>query len=330
MSPLVPNMAPHRHPAAKSSARGSQTRSTTNWRERLETLAAGYSANTIRSYRADFTIFEAWCQEKHRPALPASPETVADFILAQSKSAAPATVSRRRASIAKIHRLLKLDSPVSSEEVNLATRTVFRQRGRRQDQALGLTSALKQELISACPADLRGLRDRALIAVGYDTLCRRAELVQLQIDDLTVRIDGAGTILVRKSKTDKFGDGRLAYLSVEALTHLQLWLANAHLDTGPIFRGIHGTQLMPDALHPYSVARILKELAHAACLDKSLIAKLSGHSMRVGAAQDMAAAGIDLGAIMHAGGWKSPDMVMRYIEHMEVGKSGMAKFYRQA
>lgn len=297
------------------------------WRSALARMEGAYSANTIRSYRADFTIFEAWCREEYRSALPATPETVAAFVLAQSESAAPATVSRRRAAIAKIHRLLKLDSPVSTEEVNLATRTVFRQKGRRQDQALGLTNTLKQKLIRTCPADLQGLRNRALIAVGYDTLCRRAELVQLQIGDLTIRSDGSGSILVRKSKADQLGSGRLAYLSAEALAHLQRWLGVASLNTGPLFRGIRGALLMPDALHPYSVARILKDLAHEAGLDKALVAKLSGHSMRVGAAQDMAAAGIDLGAIMHAGGWKSPDMVMRYIEHMEVGKSGMAKLY---
>jgi site-specific recombinase XerD len=174
----------------------------TKWQTALARMEGAYSANTIRSYRADFTIFEAWCQDEHRAALPATPETVAVFVRAQSKTATPATVSRRRAAITKIHRLLKLDSPVSTEEVNLATRAVFRQKGRRQVQALGLTGKLKQKLISACPADLRGLRDRALIAIGYDTLCRRAELVQLQINDLTIKSDGSGTILVRKSKAD--------------------------------------------------------------------------------------------------------------------------------
>jgi integrase len=166
-----------------------------------------------------------------------------------------------------------------------------------------------------------------LIAVGYDTLCRRAELVQLQIGDLTIKSDGSGTILVRKSKADQLGSGRLAYLSAEAVAHLQRWVGVASLNTGPLFRGIRGTQILPEALHPYSVARVLKNLGRNAGLDKTLFAKLSGHSMRVGAAQDIAAAGINLGAIMHAGGWKSPDMVMRYIEHMEVAKSGMARQY---
>jgi integrase/recombinase XerD len=187
----------------------------TKWQPALARMEGAYSANTIRSYRADFTIFEAWCRKEHRSALPATPETVANFVLAQSTSAAPATISRRHAAITKIHRLLKLDSPVSTEEVNLATRTVFREKGRRQDQALGLTNTLKQKLIKTCPGDLQGLRNRALIAVGYDTLCRRAELVQLQIDDLTIKSEGSGTILVRKSKADQLGSGRLAYLSAE-------------------------------------------------------------------------------------------------------------------
>jgi len=263
-------------------------------------------------------------------ALPATPETLAAFVDAQSKIAAPATVSRRRASIAKIHKLMKLVSPAGAEEVDLAMRTMFRQKGRRQSQVLGLTNALKCQIIEACPNDLAGLRDRALLAAGYDTLCRRAELVQLRIEDITVRSDGSGTILVRKSKVDKFGDGRLAYLSSETLGHLQAWLHAAQLEAGRIFCGTDGIASVTGSLAPFSVSRIIKRRAHMAGLDRSVVQGLSGHSMRVGAAQDMAAAGIELVAIMHAGGWKSPEMVMRYIEHMEVSKSGMAKLYASA
>ena len=292
-------------------------------------MEGAYSANTVRSYRADFTIFERWCRQEGRSPLPASSDTVADFVTAQSESAAPATVNRRRASIAKIHHLLKLENPVRTEEVNLATRTMFRKKGRRQVQALGLTAALKRKIFDACTETPSGLRDRALIAVGYDTLCRRAELVQLLIEDLTIKTDGSGTILVRKAKSDQFGDGRLAYISAEAIGHLQRWLRAHKLTAGPIFRAI-----LPDGaiaaipIHDHAVSSILKARAKRAGLSEATVARLSGHSLRVGAAQDMAAAGIDLGAIMHAGGWKSPDMVMRYIEHMDVQKSGMANLYR--
>ena len=161
----------------------------------------------------------------------------------------------------------------------------------------------------------------------YDTLCRRAELVQLQIDDLAIKPNGSGTILVKKSKADQFGDGRLAYLSAEAVTHLERWLNAANLKTGPIFRHVHSGHIWRPALHASKVASIVKNRAEKAGIEKVHVAQLSGHSMRVGAAQDMAAAGIDLGAIMHAGGWKSPEMVIRYIEHLDVQKSGMARLY---
>ena len=75
------------------------------------------------------------------------------------------------------------------------------------------------------------------------------------------------------------------------------------------------------------VGRIVKQLATAARLGHERVAALSSHSMRVGAAQDMAAAGIELTLIMHAGGWKSPTIVMRYIEHLEAARSGMARMY---
>jgi integrase/recombinase XerD len=298
-----------------------------NWRLCLRRMEGAYSPNTIRSYRADFSIFEAWCEQQVRTALPATPETVAAFVLAQSEVAACATVSRRRAAIAKIHRLMKYENPGSTEEVNLATRTVLRRKGRRQGQALGLTNTLRRKLIRACPETLQGLRDRALIATGYDTLCRRAELVQLRIEDLTVKPDRSGTILIRRSKADQCGDGRLCYLSAETVVYLKRWLATAGLNSGPIFRAVFGTHAGAVALHPYSVVRIIKECAAGAKLGAKIIANLSGHSMRVGAAQDMAAAGIGLPAIMQAGGWSSVDMVIRYIEHIDIEKSGMAQMY---
>jgi integrase len=285
------------------------------------------SANTIRAYRTDLTAFEGWCRKKGHTMIPAKPETVADFVLSQSENVEPATIMRRRAAIAKIHAILRLENPIGTEDVRLATRRIRRQKPRRPKQALGLTGALKIALIGACPGNSIGLRDRTLFAMGYDTLCRRAELAQLQIEDISFSPDGSRTVLVRKSKTDQTGEGRLAYLSKDTIVHLQRWLKATGLKTGPIFRAVTHGKVLPHALCGFSVARILKSRAELARLDPEIVAKLSGHSMRVGAAQDMAAAGIDLGAIMHAGGWKSSAMVIRYIEHMDVQKSGMARLY---
>ena len=92
-------------------------------------------------------------------------------------------------------------------------RRALRTKPRRQKQALGLTRVLRDQLIAVCPDTLRGRRDRALIAVGYDTLCRRSELVSLRREDLSPLDNGAMSILVRRAKNDPFGDGRYGFLS---------------------------------------------------------------------------------------------------------------------
>ena len=226
--------------------------------------------------------------------------------------------------------MLKLECPIPTEEVNIATRIVMRRKGCTQAQALGLTAAIKQRLMEACPNNLRGKRDRALLDVGYDTLCRRSELVMLKIENLSIDADGSGQVLVRQLKSIQYGEIRKAYLSVETMGHLQDWLRASGLDSGPIFRAIKCGAPTRDALNPYSVTAILKRLAAAAGLDRCVVEGLSSHSLRVGAAQDMAAAGIDLVAIMHAGGWRTPQKVMRYTEHMDVRYSGMARLHAKS
>ncbi len=322
LNDLLPNARRHKTGEVKPKGKPAL-----GWKEALKKLEGAYSANTIRAYSADFTIFVAWCDARDRSALPASPKTVADFLRDQSASAKSATISRRRAAISRVHRLLKLANPAPDEDVHLAARTIYRQKGRRQDQVLGLTIPLKKKIIDTCLDDLRGLRDLAVISMGYDTLCRRSELVQLRIEDLDDATDGSGTILIRRAKADQFGAGRLAYLSAETVSHTRHWLDAAGLEHGRVFRAINPNETLQTALASDAVARIIKHRAKQAGLDAVQVARLSGHSMRVGAAQDMAAAGIDLVAIMHAGGWKSPEMVMRYIEHMNVLKGGMARLY---
>lgn len=107
---------------------------------------------------------------------------------------------------------------------------------------------------------------------------------------------------------------------------LNRWLEEAGLSVGPIFRQTGDEVALDQTIKPSTVSEILKRRAAEAGLDAAIARRPSGHSMRVGAVQDMAAAGIKPVAIMHAGSGRSPEMVMRYIEHMDVRKSGMARF----
>ena len=278
------------------------------WEERLLSLAGAYAENTIRAYRSDFADFETWCSSAELESLPALPETVATYVEAMATMKTPATINRRIAGIGRVHRLLGHANPAASDLVAVALRRVTRAEGRRQKQAAGLSGKLCDRLVAVCRDDLLGLRDQAMISVGYDTLCRRSELVQLRAEDIEAVVDGSASILIRRSKTDQAGDGRLGYLSAETLNKVEQWLNASGISAGPMFRTVRCSSIGEHALHPYTVTRTLKRLAKTAGLEPALCERLSGHSMRVGAALDMAENGIDLVPIMHAGGWKSPGL----------------------
>ena len=286
-----------------------------DWSLALERLQGAYANSTLKSYRSDCQAFDAWCRLAGCNALPATPATLAAFITDQAEHCSAATLKRRLAAIRKIHRLFRMESPATDEEVTIALRRALRKKRARPRQALGLTIDLRDLLIAACPKTLAGARDRAMIMLGYDTLCRRSELVGLRVEDLDSPFRKSTQILIRRSKSDPYGEGRLGYVSPETLACVQDWLQTTGIKCGYIFRSVRSDKVGNRALHPYSVNRILKRAAVAASLPDDTVKALSGHSMRVGAAQDMIVSGLGILPIMQAGGWKTPNVVGRYVEN---------------
>jgi integrase/recombinase XerD len=294
-----------------------------DWRAALARLDGAYSDNTIRTYRADGQAYEAWCLGQGIDPFPASPEMLAEFIAARAPLDAASTLRRRLYGIRKIHRLLRLPSLVDDEEVTIALRRALRQKRSRVKQALGLKRELLGRLMAACGTDLLGLRDRALLALGYATLCRRAELVAIRVEDFgKVDSEGSVSVLIRRSKSDPFGYGRVAWVPYDVMETVRDWTEAAGIESGFVLRTVFGGKICEEAIAPYSVSRRLKRLAEKAGLDAETIASLSGHSMRVGAAQDMAEEGFDLLALMTAGGWKTAHVVARYVEEARVRRVG--------
>lgn len=299
-----------------------------DWQSRIRLLEGAYSERTIRGYSSDFRAFEAWCCDNGLSALPASPEIVAAFVRAFTDEHKPATIRRRISAIARIHRLCAAPDPTGSEAVRLSLRRLHRLHGQHQRQPLGLRATLKSKLLAVCENDLRGLRNQAMIMVGYDTLCRRTEMVSLRAEDVAAGDDGAGMVYVRRSKNDPLGAGRNAFLAPETMRVIKHWTKAADFCDGPLFRLVRRSYIGEQALAPYSITRILKELSEKAGLDPRTVANLSSHSFRIGAALDMVEHGIDLLPIMQAGGWTAPEMVLRYTRQVDVAKSGAAQLYR--
>jgi integrase/recombinase XerD len=209
-----------------------------------------------------------------------------------------------------------LPSPTDNSAVYLALRRARRARHRRPKQSAGLTSELLGKIVAACPGTLSGLRDAALLSVGYDTLCRSYELAAMQAQHLS---HDCSRIRIPIAKSDPFGDGRIAYLSAATATRVRDWLSAADLHEGPLFRGLHTRKLSDRPLDTSSIRRLIKAAAKRAGLEPETVRSLSGHSMRVGAAQDMMVAGTETLGIMHAGGWKSYAVLARYVENASAG-----------
>jgi integrase len=117
----------------------------------------------------------------------------------------------------------------------------------------------------------------------------------------------------------------VAYLSRETVRWLKVWLEHAEINEGAVFRRLIGTDKVGGPLNPGSIASIFKRVAQWIGMPARIVAQVSGHSTRAGAAQDLAELDIDLAAITQAGGWKSPRMPLQYAEKINAARSGMAR-----
>ena len=294
-----------------------------NW----SSMAQGaFSANTIRAWRADWEIFVESCRVYRSESLPAAPKTVRAFVFeCLGKGKKPATVRRYVSTIGRAHRASGLADPTSSEDVKLALKEMGRNSTARQKQARGLTWAEIEVFLSIEPRNLRDIRDRALVAVAYDTMCRREELVLLLVEDIEEGSDGSGSILIRRSKTDTTGQGATAYLSPLTLRLLKEWVSKAGIREGAIFVRVARAKVVGSSLTPQVVATVLQKVGKWIGLKASEVKRISGHSARVGAAQDLLALNMDLPSVMQAGRWRDTRMPMRYGEKVLAGRGAMAR-----
>lgn len=285
--------------------------------ELMKHLEGAYAPNTLRAYRADMQEFILFCENHALPALPASSATVASFLMSTlSQSIKTATIRRKVSSISAIHRLSSLPDPTKHPEVTITVRKISRQLGTRFDQAYPVTKVILDKLMAVCRHDLRGLRDRALLMLAYDCMRRRSELVSLRVEDMEWLSDAGVSVLLRKSKTDQHGSGQWIHFSTSATKALQDWLEAAQIKDGFILRGVHPNGSVTPSLCESRVSRIYKTLAKRAQLSERIVQSISGHSMRVGGAQDLLVQGASLPQIMVKGGWAKTDTVMRYVERV--------------
>lgn len=288
-----------------------------DWRQEFKRLEGAYAPSTLRGYYTDVQKFATWCSAEGLEAFPAKVTTVCEFVTAQGADLRPDSVRRCLCAIRKIHHLLRLPDPTTDEDVGLAMRRLKRAKLGRPRQAKGMTRAHLERCLAVQPDSPWGLRNRALLSLGFDLLTRRSELVALMTDDIEFRSDGTLRVIIRRGKTDPFGMGRIGFTSHRSAQLVGEWLAWRGDDVEPLFCGIYRSKAINRSLETTKVKLILKEAIAAAGLPPEEVAAFSSHSLRVGAAQELLRAGFDTAAIMRAGGWKSTNVLARYLEYAE-------------
>ncbi len=291
-----------------------------------------FAANTVRAWKADWEIFLEFCRARELTSLPASAETVREFVfdcLAHDKK--PGTIRRYVSTIGRAHRAARVADPTATEAVKLGLKEMSRRVPARQRQARGLNWKEIEEFLQIEPRNLRDIRDRALLTVAYDTMCRREELVNLRIEDIEDGADASGSVLIRRSKTDVAGEGTSAYLAPLTMRLVRAWLEASRLKSGAIFVRVIGSgsgargNTIGTPLTAQIVTAVFRKVGQWIGLPKAEWARISGHSCRVGATQDLLALNIDMASVMQAGRWRDTRMPMRYGEKVLASRGGMAR-----
>lgn len=289
--------------------------------EEIGAKAAGYidkskAENTRRAYRADWQDFARWCGKFHREPLPASPDTVAYYLADRSQNLKASTLQRRLATIAEAHRAAGHELPTRHAQVKLVWAGIRREKGTAQSHVKPVLTKHIRLMVSHLPDSILGVRDRALILLGFAGAMRRSDLVGLDVTDLAFGDEGL-VVVVRKSKTDQVGEGRRIGIPLGQhpetcpVQAVQGWLDLSGVSEGPVFRSVNK--------HGHVMERRLSGKAVADVVKRSLVAagksarRFAGHSLRAGLITQAAMAGVSERAIQEQSGHKSLTVMRRYI-----------------
>lgn len=295
-------------------------------------VASAKSPATLKAYRNDWRDFESWCRLQKLPSLPSTPETVSLYIADQASSHAAGTIARRLTSITKAHQAAGYkDSPASTRHfiVGETLKGIRRVIGIAQIGKAPLLTKDICRIVRACPRTLAGLRDKALVLVGFAGALRRSELARIQVSDLTFTKRGV-VLDLRVSKTDQEGAGRKVGLpygrnpSTCPVRALRAWLRAARIKHGPVFRRVDrsGHSARRRGLNKDSIGKLLKRAAARARMKTG---PLGGHSLRAGCVTQAAMNGVQEAVIQRQTGHKTVSMLRRYIRLGEIFRHNAAK-----
>jgi len=298
-------------------------------KETLLNLQSSKANNTLRAYKSDFSDFGLFCAQNGFQSLPSEPRVVSLYLTHLStKDAKMSTLKRRLVSIGVIHKLkghyLDTKHPTIIENIM----GIKRRKGSFQEAKKPILINSLKKIINVIDQqkkeEIKILRDRSILLIGFSGGFRRNEIVSLDYDDLDFVPEGL-KLSIRRSKTDQFGEGfmkALPYFDSSKycpVVSLKKLLDLSKIKSGPVFRRfVKGSKLSEKRLTNQTVALLIKEYLNLAGIDSK---NFSGHSLRSGFATSAAESGVEERNIMSMTGHKSSEMVRRYIKEANLFKN---------
>lgn len=296
--------------------------------EQLPGSVAAYAAlegaaNTRRAYASDWADFLAWCATHGRQALPAAGDDVAEY-LAQlaGLGRAVATLERRMAAIRHKHKFADL-APPAGQLLTQAWAGIRQTHGRPPRQKRAILTEDLRGIVAELPTNLSGLRDRALILLGFASALRRSELASVWLAGPDAPpaalqlsfVARGGEVFIPRSKADQAGQGALIGVPLGRdlcpVRAVQAWLEAAGIEAGPIFRSVSRSgSIGATAISGQTVAAIYKAAAARVGIDPRTV---GGHSSRAGMITQALINGVDVSLIMKISRHRKVDTMNGYV-----------------
>ncbi len=284
--------------------------------ETLKNLKNSKSANTLRAYKADFKDFAVFCTKNGLNSLPTDPKILSLYLTHLSATSKFSTLKRRIASISVIHKIkghyLDTKHPIIMENLHGIKRVKGSNQKAKKPILINELKLIINAIDEFNKQEIRKIRDKAIILIGFSGGFRRSELVNFEYDDVEFVNEGV-KIYIKRSKTDQSGEGMtkaIPYFENKSfcpVLSLHNWLNKTKIKSGKVFD-----------ISDKSIALIIKKYTSLCGLDPN---RYSGHSLRSGFATSTAESGAEERNIMAMTGHKTTQMVRRYIQEANLFKN---------
>jgi site-specific recombinase XerD len=283
----------------------------------LNNIKSSKSLNTIRAYKSDFKDFSNFCKKNNFKSLPADPKIVSFYITHLSSISKVSTLKRRLASISVVHKIkgfyIDIKHPLIIENFMGIQRKLGVFQKSKKPILINELKEIIKKIETTEKNEIKKIRNKALILVGFAGGFRRSELVNIKLDDLEFTKEGL-KIFIQRSKTDQSGEGMtkaIPYFKDKnfcPVVSIKNWIEIIKNKTNSLIFDISDKM----------VAVLIKKYLQKAGFDNT---KYSGHSLRSGFATVAADHGADEKSIMNMTGHKSSSMVRRYIKETNLFKN---------